>query len=185
MTHSFTYVRLCKQKKRKRQTDWMTSFRQTDCYDNFFDGKMKPAEAASCPSNEWLIHTRTHSRFCLFLKTPSSGCAQCGKKKGGKRGMAWWENEEWLRHISQDKRNLWKPKPGFAFGMMPTDRNTWCHTPTLTHTILCLVAVAPPSHDLPPERITHCCPVPLMPIYGHSQDTGWYYPLQTDGDGQS
>lgn len=49
MTHSFTYVRLCKQKKEKdRQIEWRR-FRQTDCYDNLFDGKMKPAEAASVP----------------------------------------------------------------------------------------------------------------------------------------
>ena len=169
----------------------MTSFGQTDGYDNLFDGKMKPAEAVSVPvclSNEWLTHwhTRTHTFMILLIfKNSQLGVCPVWETGEGKGGWPDEKNEEWLRHISQDKRNLWKPKPGFACGMRPTDRNTWCHTPTLTHTIPCLVAVAPPSHDLPPERITHCCPVPLMPIYGHSQDMDWYYPLQTDGDGQS
>lgn len=130
------------------------------------------------PSNAWLI-THVYD-FAYFKKIPAWGVPSVGKR-GGK-----WEGLMRIWGVAQAyftrQRNLWKPKPGFACGMRLTDRKTWCHSNTHTHphTIFYLVAVAPQSHDLPPERITHCCPVPHMPLYGHSRDKGWYYQLQTE-----
>lgn len=160
MTHSFTCIRLCKPKiKGKRQTDMMPSPLDR-LLRHAFVHNMKPAETASVPlrlSNGWHTHTHTYMTLLIFKKSQLGVWPGWEKKKGEKwdglmrkRGVAFLKTKEFVG--TKSRICMWD-KADWQEDMM-----------SHTHTIFCSMAVAPQSHNLPPEQTTH------MPIYGHSQD---------------
>lgn len=103
-------------------------------------------------------------------KNPSLGCAQCGKK-GRKVGRLDEKTRSGSRaHFTRQKEFVKKKSKNHnlhaALGM--TGSETKCHTLPFTHTW----GGSPAAVTSHLSKSEHPCPVPLMPIYGHSQDGG-------------